>query len=396
MATVDWMWFGNQAQVNATSATPSTGAEADRVAGYNAVGTAQIKAVSLTGDTRTITVDGHRTEAFATSYNRDGRNNDVTDSTMTYQSPQSGQTVSSAITGFLSVRYELTFPNGGTTEQNGVLIQMRNGDVFFRPSKDALPHWDGIDALRSVRILSADPLPQNTYVAVISFKPTIHDLPITCFTAGTLIRTPAGDCRVEDVRVGDLVLTRDNGPQPVCWIGRRHVTGSEIAAHPALAPVRIGAGVLGNGLPEQDLLVSQQHRVLVRSAIAARMFGAQELLIAARHLTEVDGIAIVADMPGVTYVHLMFSAHQIVVSNGAETESLYPGPQALLALGDAGLEILALFPQLRGGVDGFPAARPFVAGRKARQLALRHAANNMPLASRSGKERPHLHPQPVP
>ena len=381
MATVTWMWLGNRAPVNATSATPSTEAEADDMAGYGAVGTVQIKPVAIQGDTRTITVNGQQVQAFSTSYNQDGQGCDVADSQMTYETPQSGQTVNTIITGFLSVRYQLTFPDGSLSEQTGVLIQMGNGDMFFRPSKDALPEWDGIDALRGVRILSADPLPSNTYVATISFNPTIFDLPISCFTSGTLIRTATGERPVEDIRVGDLVMTRDNGMQPVRWTGARHVTAPEIAANPALSPVRIAAGVLGPNLPARDLLVSQQHRVLVRSAIAARMFGAQELLIAARHLTQVEGIEILADSGGVTYVHLMFDAHEILVSNGAETESLYPGPQALLALGDAAHEIFTLFPQLRDAAQAFPGARPFVAGKKARQLASRHVANQKPLAS---------------
>lgn len=380
MATVDWMWFGNQAQVNATTDTPSTDAEADRVAGYNAAGNAQMRTVSLRGDTRKITVDGEKTDAFATTYNLDEKGHKVGHSNMVYASPDTGKNVSTTITGFLSVRYKLTFPDGATAEQRGVLIQMENGDIFFRPSKDALHDWDGIDALRSVEILSADPLPQNTYVAVISFRPTIHDLPVTCFAAGTLIATPAGDRPVEEIGIGDLVMTRDNGPRPVRWTGRRRVAGAEIAAHPALAPVRIRAGALGPGLPARDLLVSQQHRVLVRSAIAQRMFGTQELLVAARHLTGVEGIDIVPDADGVTYVHLMFAEHQIVLSNGAPTESLYPGPQALRALGNAAEEILALFPRLRDGIEGYPGARPFAAGGKARQLASRHAAHRRPLA----------------
>ncbi|MDQ1900705.1 Hint domain-containing protein [Paracoccus sp. WLY502] len=381
MATVDWMWFGNRASVNATSTTPSTDAEADGMADYNAVGTAQLKAVSVSGDTRMVTINGQRVQAFATTFNRDGWGNDVTNSRMTYASPLTDEAVSTEITGFLSVRYQLTFPDGGTAQQNGVMIQMANGDMFFRPSKDALPEWNGIDALRAVKILSADPYPQNTYVATISFRPTIHDLPVTCFTAGTLIATPFGDRRVEEIGPGDLVMTRDNGPRPVRWTGRRHVGATEMAERPALCPIRIAAGALGPNVPAQDLLVSQQHRILVRSAIAARMFEAQELLIAAKHLTGIEGIDIVTDAPGVTYVHLMFDAHEILVSNGAETESLYPGPQALLALGDAAAEIFILFPQLRHAAEPFPGARPFVTGKKALQLASRHAANQKPLAS---------------
>ena len=381
MATVTWMWLGNHAQVNATGGTPSTSAEANGMTGYGAVGTAQIKPVTIQGNTHSIVVDGKSTQAFSTAYNQDGWGRDVSDSRMTYDAPLTGRPVSSTITGFLSVRYQLTFPDGSLAQQDGVLIQMKNGDMFFRPSKDALRQWDGIDALRGVKILSATPLDKNTYVATISFKPTIFDLPISCFTSGTLIRTATGERPVEDIRVGDLVMTRDNGMQPVHWTGARHVTAPEIAANPALSPLRIAAGVLGPNLPARDLLVSQQHRILVRSAIAARMFGAQELLIAAKHLTGIEGIDIVTDAPGVTYVHLMFDAHEILVSNGAETESLYPGPQALLALGDAAAEIFTLFPQLRHATEPFPGARPFVAGKKAMQLASRHAANQKPLAS---------------
>lgn len=381
MASVTWMWFGNRPQVNETSLTPSTAEEADSLIGYSAVGTSQIKPVTLTGDTRTISVAGQPTEAFASSFNMSGSSGDVVDSTMTYQAPGSGETVSTTITGFLSVHYQLTFPDGGTAEQKGVMIQMGNGDMFFRPSKTALLEWNGIEELRSVTVLEANPYQQNMYVALISFAPTIFDLPITCFASGTLIRTARGERRVEDIDVGDLVATRDNGLRPVRWIGCRHVSAQEIADCVDLAPVRIAAGALGPNLPVQDLFVSQQHRILVRSAIAARMFGAQELLIAAKHLTELEGIDIQADAPGVTYVHLMFDSHEILLSNGAESESLYPGPQALLALGDAAQEIFALFPQLRTTREAFPGARPFVAGKKARQLASRHAANQKPLAS---------------
>ena len=61
-----------------------------------------------------------------------------------------------------------------------------------------------------------------------------------CFTPGTLITTPEGPRRVEEIRVGDLVTTMDHGPQPVRWIGRRTV-----GAMDGFAPVRIEAGALG-------------------------------------------------------------------------------------------------------------------------------------------------------
>lgn len=76
---------------------------------------------------------------------------------------------------------------------------------------------------------------------------------------------------------------------------------------------------MGAGIPDRDLLVSPQHRVLVRSAIAQRMFGSSEVLVAAKQLLQLPGISLAEDVAGVSYVHLLFDRHEIVVSNGAET-----------------------------------------------------------------------------
>jgi antigen 43 len=53
-----------------------------------------------------------------------------------------------------------------------------------------------------------------------------------CFLRGTRLETPNGQTAVEDLNVGDLVATRQNGAtfyQPVKWIGHRHIT---LARHP--------------------------------------------------------------------------------------------------------------------------------------------------------------------
>ena len=379
--TVTWVWFGKQGQINSTPGSPATQQEANSVVGHHAVGPDQIKPIDVTGDTRSITVDGRPTQAFATTYN------DSSTSGMTYMSPATGRRTTSEITGFLEVKYELTIPDstaeGGmrTEEQAGVLIQMKNGDMFFRPAKDTVVKWDHIDSLRAITITSATPLNANTYVATISFNLDIFDTPIVCFTAGTMILTDAGERRAEDLQPGDLVWTRDHGFQPLRWRGGRSIGSAELARRPNLRPVRIRAGSLGADQPRRDLAVSPQHRVLVRSAIAQRMFGTSELLVAAKQLLELPGIDIDDSAVPVTYVHLMFDRHEGIMSNGAETESLYPGPQAILGLGAAAEEIFALFPALRDRTGDFPTVRPFATGRKARQMAMRHAANEQPLLS---------------
>ncbi|WP_282603363.1 Hint domain-containing protein [Paracoccus sp. PARArs4] len=379
MPDVTWMWFGNGSQINTNSSTPATQANADSIEGYTAVGKSQIQPVTLSGTTRGISVNNTGVQAFATTYN--GHPNGP--SNFTYVSPSTGNTVTQQITGFLRVDYLLTAPDGSTDTQEGVLIQMRNGDMFFRPSFSDLSDWDNITQLNSVQITNADPLPVRTYAANISYNPSISDLEVICFAAGTLLRTATGETRVEDLAEGDLVWTRDNGLQPLRWIGQRTLDAATLRMDPRLRPIRIAAGALGDQQPAQDLVVSPQHRVLIRSAIARRMFGTDEILAPAKHLTGVPGIEIVADDQPVTYCHIMFDAHEVVMSNGALTESLYPGPQAIKALGAAAIaEIEAIFPGIMDENAPMPvAARQLERGAKLRRMVERHTEKARPLVS---------------
>ena len=205
---------------------------------------------------------------------------------------------------------------------------------------------------------------------------------VLCFGGDALIDTDSGPVPAGDLKVGDLVRTRDAGLQPVRWVGRRVLTQAEFEAAPNMRPIRIRAGALGAGTPSADLIVSPQHRVLVRSRIAQKMFGTEEVLVAAKQLLLVEGIDIAQDLDGVTYVHFLFDDHQVVWSNGAETESLHPGRNALDMAGEAAREeILALFPELRDGSFARPSARVMASGRMGRKLAMRHAQNRRPLVA---------------
>lgn len=259
---------------------------------------------------------------------------------------------------------------------------MRNGDMFFRPSLDSVASWSEINSLYSVEILRATPLPANTYVARISFAPDIFELDIVCFVAGTMILTEQGDRPVETLQPGDMIWTRDHGYQPLRWIGTRSLDAVDLAARPKLRPVRIEPGALGADQPRRPLSVSRQHRILIRSTIAQRIFGTAEVLAPACQLTELPGIAIDDTVTRITYVHLMFDDHQVVMSEGALSESLYPGAQALRALGRSALaEIEALFPELQDADRAPQEARHLVRGRPLRQLVARHARNDRALVS---------------
>lgn len=201
-----------------------------------------------------------------------------------------------------------------------------------------------------------------------------------CFTVGTLIETPHGAVAVETLAVGDLVLTADHGPQPIRWIGRRRFDRRKLAENPALVPVRIRAGALGPDLPGCDLLVSPQHRIMLRSRIARRMFGANEVLVAAKQLLLTEGVDLADDLAAVDYVHILFDRHEVVQANGTPTESLYLGPQTLQTLPAAAIaEITAVFPELADRLHAPEGARLLASGRQARKLAHRHAQNGQPL-----------------
>ncbi|MDO5605816.1 MAG: Hint domain-containing protein, partial [Paracoccus sp. (in: a-proteobacteria)] len=220
---------------------------------------------------------------------------------------------------------------------------------------------------------------QNGGSAVDGAELTWDNTNVACFAEDTLIETCRGAVAIGDLVTGDLVVTRDHGLQPIRWIGRTVLAGARLSDN--LRPVRIRAGALGAGLPLNDLVVSPQHRVLVRSKIAQKMFGAPEVLVAAKQLLSLEGIDLMP-VERVTYVHMLFDRHEIVISNGAESESLYTGPEALKSVGRAAQEeIFAIFPELRLHDYSPVAARFIVPGRMARKLAQRHAANAKPLVA---------------
>ncbi|MFW8634531.1 Hint domain-containing protein [Cribrihabitans pelagius] len=183
---------------------------------------------------------------------------------------------------------------------------------------------------------------------------------VPCFTPGTLIATPGGERPVEELQAGDRVITRDNGIQTIRWIGARRLHAAELAGAAHLLPVRICRGALGNGLPERDMLVSPNHRVLIANDKTALYFEDREVLVAAKHLTGLPGVEMVESLETVTYIHFMFDQHEVVLSDGAWTESFQPGDQTLRGLDSAQRnEVFELFPELQSeqGRAGYAAAR---------------------------------------
>lgn len=202
----------------------------------------------------------------------------------------------------------------------------------------------------------------------LTFKNIENIMP--CFTPGTMIATPKGEVNVEDLRSGDKIITRDNGIQEIAWVGSRHLDWAALCANPHLKPVLIPMGSLGHGLPERDTLVSPNHRMLVTNDRTALYFEDHEVLVAAKHLVSGKHIHAV-DAAGTTYIHFMFARHEVVLANGAWTESFQPGDLTLKGMGNAQrTEIFELFPELRSasGLAGYTAARRTLKRHEARLL----------------------------
>src|SRR6056297_1831829 len=209
---------------------------------------------------------------------------------------------------------------------------------------------------------------------------------VVCFARGTLIATDRGEVPVEELTVSDRAITMDDGYQPVRWIGSRKLTGAELAASPKLRPIRIRQGALGQNLPVRDLVVSPQHRVLVRSTVTRRMFQTDEVLVPAKALVALHGVEVDDAPDGVEYWHILFDRHQVIYSDGAPTESLFTGPEALKAVSpEAREEILTIFPELADPQTYAPPlpARPLIPVRRGAKMAERLTKNRKtPLENR--------------
>jgi len=195
---------------------------------------------------------------------------------------------------------------------------------------------------------------------------TVETIP--CFVAGTLIRTPDGDKPVEQLQADDMVITHDDGAQPVRWAGQRTVP-----AIGNMAPIRIRENTFGE---HGTLMLSPQHRVLIRDTMAELLFGEGEVLVAAKDLVNDRSVRTI-EGGDVTYVHLLFDKHQVVYSEGLATESFLPGPQTTKAFEqDIIDEICAVFPELNAltGEGYSPAARRTLRHYEARLLLSQAAA----------------------
>ena len=213
--------------------------------------------------------------------------------------------------------------NGVDIQYVGTTFYVDGGPAVFTPN-------DG-QVLQNGTVVSSSYVESSTQMPVGEFGPT-------CFTPGTQIDVCGGTCAVEDIVVGDLVETMDDGVQPVRAILRQTVRASG-----KFAPILFEAGSIGNA---RAFLVSPEHRMLITDWRAQLTMGCDEVLVAAKHLVNGRDVRMV-EGGRIEYIHLLFDSHQIVFGDGCPSESCLPDT-GLAAQGDAQqAELLELFPKLR-------------------------------------------------
>ncbi|WP_224826753.1 Hint domain-containing protein [Cognatishimia sp. MH4019] len=213
---------------------------------------------------------------------------------------------------------EVVSTDGSTSTERGSFLHFTDSDgteidYFVIRDNDGSNNYPEI---QSITITGSPGVGAGTVVDLDEQFGVDNDIELACFCRGTMIETPGGARAVEDLKVGDFVLTLDHGPQPIKWVGKNAVEGKG-----DLRPVRVSYSFEGNN---REILVSPQHRVLFRSAETELLFSENEVLVSAKFLVNC-GLAEYVESELVEYFHIAFAQHEIVFSNGIASESFLPG-----------------------------------------------------------------------
>ena len=177
------------------------------------------------------------------------------------------------------------------------------------------------------------------------------------------VRTPCGARHLSNLRPGDLVVTRDRGLRPVRLVWSRTVAEADMAADPSLAPVCLRPRAIGPMMPQRDLLVAGDHRLLIPGYRLTDQPDTAAALIPAREIAGTSDAAFVDRARGeMTFWNLVFDAHEVFAANGLPVESFLITEESLAVVPAAvRAQIGVVFPDLAGKAEehrplGYPVA----------------------------------------
>jgi hypothetical protein len=134
----------------------------------------------------------------------------------------------------------------------------------------------------------------------------------SCFLSGTRIKTPEGEAKIEELRIGDILLTASGETKPIKFIGRRKISRERTGPSNGDGPAKISRFAIDGKAPHSDLYVSPAHAIYIDG-----------ILIPASNL--VNGVTIVADAKpealSLTYFHIGLDTHEAILAEGLAVES---------------------------------------------------------------------------
>ncbi|WP_188612331.1 Hint domain-containing protein [Chelatococcus reniformis] len=195
----------------------------------------------------------------------------------------------------ISIMNIRTFPGGNqvSTRLDGIYLGLSDaGEPFFSVSGDLY-------------------FASSEQYDLFSPSPLFDEL-VFCFLTATMIMSPEGERAVEELAIGDLVLTCDGLAVPVKWIGRQTLMPA-FGLSEERRPVFISAGALGEGLPVRDLRVTSDHALLLDGVLVQA--GALVNGTTIRRMTPAElGERLVV-------YHIELDRHDLVVADGVAAET---------------------------------------------------------------------------
>lgn len=173
--------------------------------------------------------------------------------------------------------------------------------------------------------------------------------PLTGICGAALLRTPCGPRRADCVRVGDLVVTRDNGLRPVKLIWKRTITSADMVTSSVNAPVTLNPRAVGPMMPQKPITLGPAHRVLVPAyQVATENVGNGGLVEARRIAGTSDSSFFDRDAQDQDLYNFVFDQHEIIVASGLPIASFLPSGRMIDQMDDdIGTDLLRHFPILR-------------------------------------------------
>lgn len=223
--------------------------------------------------------------------------------------------------------------NTGVEAEYTVIVEDLAGNqytlVAFNINQPGSPHpvYGTVEALAFVGGVGGFP-PINEPLTVLSNQegPAVPYTSLAspvCFAAGSMIATKTGRVAVEHLETGDRVLTMDHGYQTVRGVRSARLPSAVLQNNIRFAPIKVKQNAFGDNLPERDLYLSPQHRVLINGWQAELFYGETEILVPIHKLVNDRTILKTDGSTDVVYYHIIFDQHEIVFSDGLPTESYF-------------------------------------------------------------------------